>query len=620
MCGFAGHIGSRAVAALDDSVLDALRHRGPDGQRTERYTTGDVIADFAFARLAIVDLSDAGQQPMSNEDGRFTMVFNGEIYNSPALRRECQRRGHRFRSSMDGEVILHMWETEGPSALDRLNGIFAVAVLDSATGELFLARDPLGVKPLVYAEGDGEMWFASELRALFAMKAPTGGADLVALAQFLSFLWIPDPRTPYAGVHSVEPGTVVRWTPNGSTASRYCKPLHPVESPRAIRPEHAVEELRSQFAGAVQRQLLSDVPIALMASGGVDSSLIWWAAGDRIGRAYTIEWANPTGAERLSEDSATVRAISNLLGTPVTYVAGEEASNRLPHAGDLFADPAHDLARTISRRASGDGFKVLLSGQGGDELFAGYARHRIAPFLRQLRLAAMGKAAEQAISRCGTGLKAEYMARIARASSERDPFASYMQLCTYSTAVDRAKVLGCSEADASNDTVWQRHREVFDALPADASFLRKAMALDLAVYLPGLGLAYNDRASMEHGVEVRVPWLDLDLVRWSLTLPDSVMIRSRHAKWLPKTLAAHVLLPQVAWRPKRGFAAPAQQVAPGRSPGSRGFRQGRYFALATSTLEQHQLPLRSGRAPGDRERPGTEKQPLVESFNRQPRP
>ena len=162
---------------IGGSVLDALRHRGPDAQRTERCTTDDVTAELVFARLAIVDLSDAGQQPMSSEDGRLTMVFNGEIYNSPALRSECERGGHRFRSSMDGEVILHLWEAEGPAALDRLNGIFAVAVLDSVTGELFLARDPLGVKPLVYAEADGELWFASELRALLAMGAPTGGAD-----------------------------------------------------------------------------------------------------------------------------------------------------------------------------------------------------------------------------------------------------------------------------------------------------------------------------------------------------------------------------------------------------------------------------------------------------------
>jgi asparagine synthase (glutamine-hydrolysing) len=586
MCGFAGHIGAQAVPALGNGVLDALRHRGPDAQRSERSTLGSLTADFAFARLAIVDLSEAGQQPMSSEDGRLTMVFNGEIYNSPELRHECEQAGHRFRSVMDGEVILHMWETEGPAALARLNGIFAVAVLDSTAGELFLARDPLGVKPLVYCENAGELWFASELNALRAMGAPTGGSDLVALAQFLSFLWIPDPRTPYAGVHSIEPGMVLRWTRGGSRTSRYCPPLQPSESPDPISPEDAVDELRDRFSGAVRRQLLSDVPIAIMASGGVDSSLVWWAADKKVERAYTIKWADATGDERLSEDAEAVGAIGKRLSTPVTYVAGEDATNRPPNSGDLFADPAHDLARSISLQASSDGFKVLLSGQGGDELFAGYARHRIAPFL-QVRGGVAGKVAEQVIARCGRGLSAEYAVRIARAAAERDPFASYMQLCTYSAAIDRARVLGCSEADVSNDVVWQQHRAVFDALPANLSFLRQVMALDLAVYLPGLGLAYNDRASMEHGVEVRVPWLDLELVRWSLALPDRVLIRRHRAKWLPKELAGRVVSPLVAQRAKRGFAAPAHHVASGRVPGSRGFRQGRYFALATSILKQH---------------------------------
>jgi asparagine synthase (glutamine-hydrolysing) len=594
VCGIAGHIGQRGVADFAANVLDALRHRGPDSQRAERYAAKSAIADFAFARLAIIDLSMAGQQPMSSEDGRYIMLFNGEIYNSPELRIKCQRLGHRFRSSMDGEVILHLWEMEGPSALARLNGIFSVAMLDSTAGELFLARDPLGVKPLVYAERNDEVWFASELRALLAMGAPTGGPDLVALAQFLSFLWIPDPRTPYAGVRSIEPGTVVRWTADGSSTSRYCEPLHPVESPPEISPEQAVEELRARFAEAVRRQLLSDVPIALMASGGVDSSLIWWAARESIERAYTIEWADTTGGERLSEDTATVRILSDLLGTPVTYVAGEDVPDRLPRAGDLFADPAHDLARSISRQAAGDGFKVLLSGQGGDELFAGYSRHRIAPFLRYIRSGGVGKAAGLALGRYGSGLRAEYLTRMARAASEPDLFASYMQICTYSTAADRAKILDCGEAEVSNDVVWERHRTVFDALPAGASFLRKVVALDLAVYLPGLGLAYNDRASMEHGVEVRVPWLDLELVRWSLSLPDSVLIRRQRAKWLPKELAARVVSPQVAGRATRGFAAPAHRVAPERTPGSQGFRQGRYFALATSILEQHRQYVRPG--------------------------
>jgi len=445
MCGIAGHIGRRGAARFGDNVLAALQHRGPDARRIERYTSGGVSASLAFTRLAIIDLSEAGQQPMSSEDDRYSMVFNGEIYNYPELRRECQRAGHRFRSSMDGEVILHLWEMMGSAALVRLNGIFAVAVLDSVTNELFLARDQLGVKPLVYAERNGEMWFASELGALRTMGAPTGGPDLVALAQFLSFLWIPDPRTPYAGIRSIEPGTVLRWTPEGSTALRYCEPLHPLTSPPALKPALAIEELRTRLSDAVERQLISDVPIAIMASGGVDSSLIWWAAGKRAACAYTIEWAGNTGAERLSEDAAMVRTLGDLLGTPVTSVAGEGASDRPPRAGDLFADPAHGLARTISRQASADGFKVLLSGQGGDELFGGYARHRIAPLLGYLRLGASGSLVEQLLNGYGGGLRAEYLARIARAAAEPDLFASYMQICTYSTAVSAQKYLAAAK-------------------------------------------------------------------------------------------------------------------------------------------------------------------------------
>jgi asparagine synthase (glutamine-hydrolysing) len=587
MCGIAGRVCCGNPPRLDDAVLSALQHRGPDAQRQERYTTGAVTADLAFARLAIVDLSDAGQQPMASEDGGLVMVFNGEIYNSAELRRTCERAGHTFRSAMDGEVILHLWEMTGSAALERLNGIFAVAMFDVATGELFLARDPLGVKPLVYAAAQGGLWFASELRALLAMGAPTRGPDLVALAQFLSFLWIPDPRTPYAGIRSVEPGTMVRWTPDSARSARYCEPLHPVRPPLPVTPASAAGEFGSRFCAAVRRQLQSDVPITLMASGGVDSSLVWWAAADRIERAYTIEWSGDTGSERLSEDTATVGMLGGLFGTPVGYVAGEDAPASPPRAGDLLADPAHDLARAISQRVAEDGYKVLLSGQGGDELFGGYARHRVARLLPALRLGAAGTAAERAIRRCATGLRAEYLTRIARAAVERDPFAAYMQLCTYSTPRDRAQTLDCAESEVSNDIVWQRHREVFDALPAEASFLRKALALDLAVYLPGLGLAYNDRASMEHGVELRVPWLDRELVRWSLTLPDSVLIRWGRGKWLPRQLAAGVIAPAVARRAKRGFARPAHRVAPGLAAGSRGFRQGRYFAHAASILEQH---------------------------------
>lgn len=228
---------------------------------------------------------------------------------------------------------------------------------------------------------------------------------------------------------------------------------------------------------------------------------------------------------------------------------------------------------------------MLLSGQGADELFAGYRRHAMAPLVSRLRLGRLGPTLERALLRLPAGkLSSEYATRLARACGEPDAFRAYMQLCTYSTAVERAEALDCDEAEVSNDAVWQRHREVFDRLPTGVSFLRKALALDMAVYLPGLGLAYVDRAGMEFGVEIRVPWLDLDFVRWTLTLPDEALVRRGRGKWLTRDLAGQMLSPEIVHRPKRGFAAPASRLGNKTGgDGQQGFRQGAYFARAAGS-------------------------------------
>jgi len=542
--------------------------------------------------LAIVDLSASGEQPMQNEDGSLVMVFNGEIYNSPELRRHCEAKGHRFSSDMDGEVILHLWEMEGAACLARLNGIFAVAIASTVTGEVVVARDPLGVKPLFYSEGpERSFWFASELTALRAAGADLGSHDPVALAQFLSFLWIPDPRTPFLGAKSLEPGQALRWTPDGSRLFFYGDPMVPNPAADDMSPEERVRDVQERFTAAAERQLLADVPIGLMASGGVDSGLLWWATKDTLDRAYTITWSGGDDFEGLDDDRRAVVELEARFGTPVDYLPGETAGDVLPASGDLFADPAYDLTRLIARTASEKGYKVLLSGQGADELFAGYRRHTIARLVGLLRLGRLGHALERSLLRLPSGrLSSEYLTRLARASGEADSFAAYMQLCTYSTPTERAEALGSTELEVSNEVVWQRHREVFDRLPAGLSFLRKALALDLAVYLPGLGLSYVDRAGMEFGVEVRVPWLDLDFVRWSLTLSDSAMSRRGKGKILTRELAAQQLSAELAVRPKRGFAAPASRLSKNtQGSGQQGFRQGTYFARAKLIVDKHRL-------------------------------
>ena len=588
MCGIAG-LATRGPTPVDAARADeALAHRGPDGSG-HKSEKGDGWAwELLHRRLSIVDLSDAGLQPISNEDGTLWLTFNGEIYNYPDLKKLCESRGHDFASAMDGEAIVHLWEDEGPDCLARLNGIFSLAVANSETGELWIARDPLGVKPLFYVNDGSSLWFASEINALRAAGAPLGGYDTVALAQFLSFLWIPDPRTPYENVASLRPGEVLAWSKDEIRTRRYRTRFIPSADSTYVDETEIDSAFELAFQAAVERQLMSDVPIGLMASGGIDSSLIWWAGNAGIQRAFSIEWGD-SGSEKLAEDAAAVKELERSLGTSVEYLPGETAEPRaLPASGDLFADPAYELTRLIARTAKSSGFKVLLSGQGGDELFAGYRRHLLAPWIDRFRMRPLAMVAHGALRHAPThNVNVEYASRLALAMSERDRFSGYMQLCTYSTAEDRARALGCGVDEVTDDVVWQEHRRLYDEMPRDVSFLRRMMAVDLGVYMPGLGLAYVDRAGMEFGVEIRVPWLDLELVEWSLRVPDDALIRGRTLKSVPKTLAARVLSRGLAHRPKRGFASPTNRVRQEDSNGgSRGFRQGTYFARASRILDE----------------------------------
>lgn len=589
MCGIAG-VATRGQGFDLSPVAAALRHRGPDGEATTTAAGAGWAWGLAHTRLAIVDLSPAGSQPMTNEDGSLVMIFNGEIYNHRELRQRCESAGHRFSSSMDGEVIIHLWEMEGVAALARLNGIFSIAVADTRTGEIVIARDPIGVKPLFYSSDTrGRLWFASELSALAAAGAPMDRDDVVGMAQFLSFLWIPDPRTPFTGVSSLEPGYALRWTTDGMSRFSFAEELVPEPAPAGDL-DGAVADLGEQFRQAAERQLLGDVPIGLMASGGVDSGLIWWATHQSLSRAFTIEWGEPSGSEGLEDDAKAVRELEQRFGTSVCRLSGELAEDALlPRSGDLFADPALDLTRLIARTARDEGYKVLLSGQGGDELFGGYRRHAAAPFVERLRLGAMARRAASLVpGTLSSNVRFEYMSRLLRAVGDPDPFRGYMQLCTYSSARDRARVLDCDESEVGDDVVWERHRDVFEQLPTSASFFRRVTVLDLRVYLPGLGLAYVDRGGMEFGVEIRVPWLDLELVRAALRLPDDALRRDRRGKWITRELASRELSSAIAHRPKRGFAAPANRVnRAGRTDGERGFRQAAYFTRAQSLVRRH---------------------------------
>ncbi|MGH3902706.1 MAG: asparagine synthase (glutamine-hydrolyzing) [Pseudonocardiaceae bacterium] len=583
MCGIAGWISRERMDGDRSALLRALAHRGPDASGSQELSGEQWSATLLHTRLAINDLTDAGNQPLRNEDGSLLLIFNGEIYNSPELRHRCEQRGHRFASDSDGEVILHLWEDHEEGALQMLNGIFAIALLDVERGELTLARDPVGVKPLFWASNRTALWFASELRALETAGAPVGSPDPVALAQFLTFLWIPDPRTPFTGAHSLRPGELLQWKDGSVTNRVWCNLLREAAAQPDIEPAEARAEIGERVREAVRRQLLSDVPIGIMASGGLDSSLIWWAAADHLDRAYTIDWSSSPSSEGYHEDTAAVRVLEQHFDLPVTYIPGDDVDvEALPPSGDLFADPAVDLCRLIARKAHTDGTKVLLSGQGGDELFAGYRRQVLGPLAARLPGGAVGAVLAKAVTSVGSShVRTEYLHRLLLASSQSHPLSSYMVLCSYSTARDRANALDCTEGEVGDAIVWDRHRSVFDDTPTTWPLLRRFRAVDVAVYMPGLGLAYADRAGMQHSVEVRVPWLDLELVRWALRLPRSVLVKGRIGKWLTRQLGLEVLPPATVARPKRGFGAPIEKLSHVDAAAvHRSFRQGRYFQTA----------------------------------------
>jgi len=568
--------------------VDALAHRGPDAAGVDEFQTGDWSCAVAHTRLAINDLTGSGDQPLYNEDETLALVFNGEIYNSPELRQHCVAKGHTFRSRSDAEVILHLWEDEGAAALRKLNGIFAFALQDRQDGTLVLVRDPLGVKPLFWSADRDSLWFASELQALKATGAPLGSSDVVALAQFLTFLWIPDPRTPYLAAHSLPPGTMLTWRQGVHRVQRYADLVADSAAAPTLTLDVAHQEFRGRFEEAVRRQLLSDVPVAIMASGGIDSSLLWWAAKGQLATAYTIDWSTESGAEGLHEDTEAVRVLAENLGTPVCYVPGAAVDvAALPRSGDLFADPAVELCRQIAEAAHAQGHKVLLSGQGGDELLGGYRRHLLGPLAARVPAGSLGRWTAALLAKTSSAsVSVEYVSRLALSASKGDALSSYMVLCSYSDAEDRAVSLGVSSTEVSDDVVWEAHRSVFDQTPSHWSLLRRFRALDLAVYLPGLGLAYADRSGMQHSVEVRVPWLDLELVRWALQLPDDALIRGMKGKHLSRTLAADVLPNLIAERPKRGFGAPVRMLPRSPQRSSRGFRQARYLSSARAMVDR----------------------------------
>jgi asparagine synthase (glutamine-hydrolysing) len=567
MCGIVGSWSAHASRTALAAAMDAIAHRGPDGRGED--VDGHVM--LGHLRLAILDLSPAGAQPMHSVDGTVTLVYNGEIYNFQVLRDELEARGVVFRGHSDTEVLLELYLADGLAMLPRLNGIFAFALHDRRRGELVLVRDGLGIKPLYYTQGPEGFAFASETKALRALWPDAAWTlDPAAVHRYLTFLWCPGDATPAREVRRLPPGhlMVVREGSIAETRAWYELPARRgVRSDLGVRA--SVAAVGDALRTAVHRQLVSDVPVGAFLSGGLDSSAVVAFARERVPdlRCFSIETPGGRDAGEV-DDLPYARQVASHLGVRLDVVRVEAAQmaadlqEMVARLDEPLADPASLNVLYISRLARESGIKVLLSGAGGDDLFTGYRRHVAAQFERawswlpppMLRGLARWSAAQDQRSARGR--------RLARLFAHADA-GDDARLAGYFAWVDapalralysadmRAAVEGV-EADAPM-------REFLRGIPPGPTRLARLLALEQRFFLADHNLAYTDKMSMAAGVEVRVPFLDNDLVELAARLPDAARQRGREGKWALKQAMAPHLPHDVVFRPKTGFGAPLRR-------------------------------------------------------------
>jgi asparagine synthase (glutamine-hydrolysing) len=537
---------------------DTLTHRGPDDAGSWRSSDGRVA--MAMRRLAIVDLSMNGHQPMHSaaDEAQATLVFNGELYNHHELRRDLGKLGHRFLGHSDTEVVLTAYLRWGTECLTRFVGMFAFAIFDPRSDEIFLARDRAGERPLFYHHASGRLSFASEIKALMENPRLARRIDTAALNYYLAYGHGPSDRSLLDGVHKLPAGHALLYHVGSDRLRIWPYWDLPSFSPRFDdSPSALCDELEALLSESVRLQLQADVPVSVMLSGGLDSSIVTALAARSTGVVSTFTVTMPT-TDRSNEGPQAQRVASHF-GTRHTEIVAEPASvELLPILARQFDDPIADssmvptfiLSRLIRPHA-----KVALGGDGADELFGGYDRHRWAvqhDRLRVLTAGAIGPLASAALPFLPMGIPGR----------------------NYAAAISQPSERSQARVNQFFDTDWRRRLSpILRALsPRDLSFpefhkaglhvagesaLQTMTAADFRTYLPDDILVKVDRASMLASLEVRAPWLDHRIIEFAFSrIPDELRARSRQGKILPRLLAQRLLPPDVISRRKQGFSIP----------------------------------------------------------------
>lgn len=578
MCGIAGilqssHASRRADLAAISQMTASLRHRGPDGDGS--WLDRDAGIALGHRRLAIVDLSDAGRQPMVSESGRFVITFNGEIYNHVHLRRELEREGQHFRGNSDTEVLLAMVERRGlESALRQSDGMFAIGLWDSRTRTLHLARDRMGKKPLYVAQTSGAAVFASELKAITAFPGFSAELELESVSQFLGRGWLPDDHCIWRGVFKVPPGTILSFRADDlaspatlrTKARPYWSLIEKAMSGRAnsrVDDHELVDELDDLLRQAVGQRMVADVPVGLFLSGGIDSSTVVALMQSQLSqpvRTFTIGFQ-----ESGYDEAASAAAVAHHLGTDHTEfrLTPTEARAVIPELSRIWDEPFADESQIptllLSRLARRD-VTVVLSGDGGDECFGGYSRHiltrRLGPLLNSN--GALRRATATGIAFLARGLRENSVAAASIPGQLRRAIQG-----------DRINRLAdIIRGDQVDEIYWRAMRlsELQLApvhVPSDPGMLPPLHDLlsdfilrDMVGYLPGDILVKLDRASMATSLEARCPILDHRIVEFSWTLPNTAKVRHGKGKWILRQVLDRYLPRHLFDRPKQGFDVP----------------------------------------------------------------
>ena len=572
MCGICGAVWTDASKAVSrqtlDTMTDLLRHRGPDDRgtlwRVEENGTGIALG---HRRLSILDLSPQGHQPMSNEDETIWIVFNGEIYNFESLRRELMAKGHCFRGHSDTEVLVHLYEEEGAEMVHRLNGMFAAVVWDARQRRLLLLRDRIGKKPLFYRYESGRLLFASELKSILAVPDVPRQLNPVALDDYLTYQYIPHDETIFRGTSKLSPGHAAVWQDGNLSVIRYWNPDFNEEDDRLTFDDWS-EQLRALVTDAVRIRMRSDVPIGAFLSGGIDSSItagVMQQESSQPIRTFSIGFP-----QREYDETAYARQAAERFGTiHREFTVTPDIEGILPklvwHYDEPFADSSAIPTWYLCEMTRQD-VTVTLSGDGGDEMFAGYDRYRAVklgmvterlPMFLKRFLAGPARNLIPASTRQRSMLRR--LKRFLEAIG-MDPLEQYLQWIAIFNRQRRNELYTDGFCRSITDT--DPHHDSLDFLrhaQGRCSYRDRVTAtalIDMQTYLPCDLMTKVDIASMAHSLECRAPLLDYRIAEWAARMPIRFKVRGRRGKVILRDTFGNMLPPDIERRPKMGFGVP----------------------------------------------------------------